>query len=285
MGGGISTIVDLAVLTHSITVQVNLYDGYGGWYTPIHCAAFPAPSPEETFDWDSVTTVTKVPTSTGAGDYVMPDITFDKDGTPIQPETEYVIKCGIEPTVDGPKYFSTTLKTVALSTCTTGVKLNGNDIAQIDMQGQESLMLGGTRWFGFPKSMEGMHAYSLPRPVPASSVIEMTCCPGEECAFFFALYNCEACTGLKPAGLAQTLILDGWDTGACSPKFDDNFKTTAFHKSVDAVHAKVVMAYTVPHDEITVMFGIEGSIQQPWCARPHGPVAAGGGCGAHCPKL
>eukprot|EP01064_Diplonema_japonicum_P017541 TRINITY_DN256_c0_g1_i6.p2 TRINITY_DN256_c0_g1~~TRINITY_DN256_c0_g1_i6.p2 ORF type:complete len:352 (+),score=108.14 TRINITY_DN256_c0_g1_i6:69-1058(+) len=165
--------------------------------------------------------------------------------------------------------------------CVTGVKLNGVPVTEIDMDGQETLDLGGKTWSHFPNSMNGMHAYSLPYPVPATTEIEMTCCGGEECVFFVALYNCTACLKPRPVGLAETLVLDGWDSGACSPRFEGDFKTTAFRKGVDAVKQDVVLTYTAPHEEIMQVFGLEGAVQNPWCVKPVAP--GGAGCGGKCP--
>eukprot|EP01064_Diplonema_japonicum_P007176 TRINITY_DN1487_c0_g1_i1.p1 TRINITY_DN1487_c0_g1~~TRINITY_DN1487_c0_g1_i1.p1 ORF type:complete len:316 (+),score=56.70 TRINITY_DN1487_c0_g1_i1:67-1014(+) len=313
MGGGISTIVDLAVLTHSISVQINLRGGIG-WQSPIHCAAFVAPSAGDEFDWDRVTTVARSPSGNGGGSYVLPTIRRDSSNNPIHPETTYVVKCGIDPLGVGRDFISTRVRTRAVPTpmptpaptpmptpaptpeptpvptpapepvCVTGVKVNGVQAPEEMMNGQETLDLQGMTWSHFPESMEGMHAYSFPHPIPASTHIEMTCCAGEECVFFFALYNCVACMGPKPAGLAETLLLDGWDNGPCSPRFDSKFKTTAFHRSLDAVDQDVVLAYTSHHQEVLALFGLEGSVKNPWCMKPHGPVAPGGaGCGAHCP--
>eukprot|EP01064_Diplonema_japonicum_P017538 TRINITY_DN256_c0_g1_i3.p2 TRINITY_DN256_c0_g1~~TRINITY_DN256_c0_g1_i3.p2 ORF type:complete len:305 (+),score=97.48 TRINITY_DN256_c0_g1_i3:47-916(+) len=283
--GSIAAVIDVSITAFYLDMRVNL-NGGSGWDSPIYCAAFP--NGAAGMNPQDHTNVIMNPTHDGSDSYFMPRITRDANNNTIGPQVTYEVKCSINPKYGDWSYLSTTVITPAaptpaltLAPCVTGVKLNGVPVTQIDMDGQETLDLGGKTWSHFPNSMNGMHAYSLPYPVPATTEIEMTCCGGEECVFFVALYNCTACLKPRPVGLAETLVLDGWDSGACSPRFEGDFKTTAFRKGVDAVKQDVVLTYTAPHEEIMQVFGLEGAVQNPWCVKPVAP--GGAGCGGKCP--
>eukprot|EP01064_Diplonema_japonicum_P020016 TRINITY_DN2900_c4_g1_i1.p1 TRINITY_DN2900_c4_g1~~TRINITY_DN2900_c4_g1_i1.p1 ORF type:complete len:161 (+),score=16.52 TRINITY_DN2900_c4_g1_i1:69-551(+) len=114
MGVGISTIVDVVILATSITVQVTVRGNEHEWESPLHCAAFRAPSTGSKFNWNRGHTERRwLPA--GGGSYVMPTIERDFYGMAITSNTRYVVKCGVDPDWAFKKYLKTEVKTLRLS--------------------------------------------------------------------------------------------------------------------------------------------------------------------------
>ena len=139
-----------------------------------------------------------------------------------------------------------------------------------------------TRYTQFPDVISMMKGFPFPRTVVSGTQVHLKCCAGEECAFAFALYRCEACTGPKPFGMTKKLLLDNWDSASCSPKFDADFSTTLFYKNVQGPYEKT---FDLQHDELFVVLMKDGSLPAPLCSKPHGPFPTGTNCGDRCPTL
>ena len=138
-----------------------------------------------------------------------------------------------------------------------------------------------TRYVKFPTEISSMSAFAFPRPVLTGSKVHLKCCDGEKCSFAFALYRCTDCTGPKPFGMTQQLLLDNWDSAACSPKFDTEFSTSLFYKNVDGHYEKT---FELQHDELFVVLMKNGELPVPLCDKPHGPFPTGN-CGSKCPTI
>eukprot|EP01059_Diplonema_ambulator_P032197 TRINITY_DN61_c2_g1_i3.p1 TRINITY_DN61_c2_g1~~TRINITY_DN61_c2_g1_i3.p1 ORF type:complete len:156 (+),score=20.94 TRINITY_DN61_c2_g1_i3:682-1149(+) len=139
---------------------------------------------------------------------------------------------------------------------------------------RRSLM--GLEWNGIPPSIDGADAYIILNPLPKWSKIHLTSCE-EPSTFIFALYQCAKCTGSKPAGLGDMLLLDMWEAGSCSPYFGGGFQANTFYKDIDAVTS----TYTVVHNEILAVFRAPGNFSIPQCRKQHGFYTS---CGVHCPS-
>eukprot|EP01060_Flectonema_neradi_P029275 TRINITY_DN3_c0_g1_i1.p1 TRINITY_DN3_c0_g1~~TRINITY_DN3_c0_g1_i1.p1 ORF type:complete len:424 (+),score=73.04 TRINITY_DN3_c0_g1_i1:64-1272(+) len=169
--------------------------------------------------------------------------------------------------------------------CTSGVSMStagpASAIAPMAINNHE-LDLGHTHYIQFTDALASMEAYPFPRPVAAGTKVHLKCCAGEDCAFAFALYRCEACTGPKPFGMTKQLLLDNWESASCSPKFDEEFSTTLFYKNVQGEYDRT---FELQHNEVFVVLMKNGALPVPICNKPHGPFPAGGAnCGAKCPS-
>ena len=288
---GIIAICDIAVTMTSIVVQLELEQI--GTYTSVTCAAFEPGMPVV----DPDTTASFVEDEI-AGEFVgvnfvtMPIITEDYLGNPLLPSHTYNIHClvlEIFQMVDTRRHIIATEITTNDATCTSGVTLINpttgarNELISTERITDSALDLGHTKYFSFPHNVHGLNVFEFPRPLPGNTQIEITCCEFEECVFWLSLYKCKHCTGERPLGLSHELTVRGWDSGVCSPKFDNGHSTTAFHKSYNANGGKIVETIHSQYDEIAVMFGIEGAVRDPWCFKSHGPHSAGANCGEKCP--
>ena len=226
----------------------------------------------------------------------MDDILFDAAGVPIKPKTRYWVKCFVKRRGD---LIGTSLRAkfrtrkIPTPECLSGVSFsinNGNNYDSLPQHGPltsstDVLDFGGVSYSNFHDNIDGMYAYEFPHPTPRDMDIKLTCCEGTECIFWVSLYRCAECTGEKPNGLTQELILRGWDSGSCSPRFDEKFRTTAFHTKIDATDGTVTEIIPSKHHEILTMFGVEGDCPEDWCVKSHGPFPAGPGCESNgCPN-
>eukprot|EP01060_Flectonema_neradi_P029277 TRINITY_DN3_c0_g1_i11.p1 TRINITY_DN3_c0_g1~~TRINITY_DN3_c0_g1_i11.p1 ORF type:complete len:309 (+),score=56.44 TRINITY_DN3_c0_g1_i11:66-929(+) len=249
---------------------------------PITCGAVPA---------GSAASGTNVYTTSTEGAPV--DILIDVDGLPFMPGP-YSVFCSAGALEPGSMVGGGLVNihgeipvTIAGSgpSCTSGVSMStagpASAIAPMAINNHE-LDLGHTHYIQFTDALASMEAYPFPRPVAAGTKVHLKCCAGEDCAFAFALYRCEACTGPKPFGMTKQLLLDNWESASCSPKFDEEFSTTLFYKNVQGEYDRT---FELQHNEVFVVLMKNGALPVPICNKPHGPFPAGGAnCGAKCPS-
>eukprot|EP01060_Flectonema_neradi_P011656 TRINITY_DN1869_c0_g1_i11.p1 TRINITY_DN1869_c0_g1~~TRINITY_DN1869_c0_g1_i11.p1 ORF type:complete len:622 (+),score=118.02 TRINITY_DN1869_c0_g1_i11:81-1946(+) len=170
--------------------------------------------------------------------------------------------------------------------CYNGVRMTAPGASDaVDIQpvaiANGELDLTHTRFINFPTVLQSMTAYPFPRPAATGTKVHLKCCEGEKCAFAFALYRCTDCTGPLPYGMTQQLLLDNWNSASCSPKFDVEFGTSLFYKSVEGPYEHT---FELQHDELFVTLMKSGSLPVPICDKPHGPFS-GGSCGTKCPVI
>ena len=289
---GIVAIVDILITASSVQVQVELYATQVVEYTDIWCSAYPSPPAGA----DPIDTIHHVHMLNPQNDLnIMPPLLVDAFGVPLATESPYWIVCHADELTYGIVHhhlLQTIVTTHTPDGCHTGVHLidpSGSEI-HLDIHGpiqDTSVDLGHTNYYKFPSGIRGLSVYDVPRPLPADSSLKITCCRGQECVFWVTLYVCPECTGPREDGLRSELLSSGWDAGACSPCFDDSRKTISFHKHVNANAATYNEMVYNTHDEIAVVFGLEGCVYAPWCARLPGPHPfGGGGCGrdGDCPS-
>eukprot|EP01060_Flectonema_neradi_P038328 TRINITY_DN7_c0_g1_i3.p1 TRINITY_DN7_c0_g1~~TRINITY_DN7_c0_g1_i3.p1 ORF type:complete len:316 (+),score=51.83 TRINITY_DN7_c0_g1_i3:58-948(+) len=280
---GIVAIVDILVTASSIQVQVELHEPHIWQYTDIWCAAYPYPVGPGDDPWTSMHNVHV--TSTTNELHNMPPIHFDVFGLPINAEQSYWVKCKADEIWYGSVYhyfLHTIVTTHEPDGCHTGVHYltppSSDQHLHVHGPIQDGAVdLGHTKYYDFPSGIRGLNVFDVPRPLAAGSSLELTCCSGHECEFWITMYVCPECTGPREDGLRAELLATGWDSGSCSPKFDNNRKTVSFHKHVNANTATWTQTLTSTYDEIAVVFGLEGCVTSPWCTKGKGPAALGGG--------
>eukprot|EP01060_Flectonema_neradi_P029276 TRINITY_DN3_c0_g1_i10.p1 TRINITY_DN3_c0_g1~~TRINITY_DN3_c0_g1_i10.p1 ORF type:complete len:311 (+),score=73.51 TRINITY_DN3_c0_g1_i10:75-935(+) len=256
---------------------------FGGIYPlgPIICGAYPsggAPSGTNTGN-----------TAVEEGGSV--DLVGDVAGVPFVTGTEYTVFCdspAFEPgsmVGGGLVNIHSEIFVNIAGSCTSGVSMTTiADPMPIPPSPivNHRLDLGYIHYIHFSDALASMEAYPFPRPVAAGTKVHLKCCAGEDCAFAFALYRCEACTGPKPFGMTKQLLLDNWESASCSPKFDEEFSTTLFYKNVQGEYDRT---FELQHNEVFVVLMKNGALPVPICNKPHGPFPAGGAnCGAKCPS-
>eukprot|EP01060_Flectonema_neradi_P010709 TRINITY_DN1779_c1_g2_i1.p1 TRINITY_DN1779_c1_g2~~TRINITY_DN1779_c1_g2_i1.p1 ORF type:complete len:289 (+),score=52.24 TRINITY_DN1779_c1_g2_i1:69-935(+) len=285
MFAGLSLVVtEFLVGTTTMNIKVAIEGPIADPSTFIafyRCAAFPGLVAPNNIDWGVVEHVQGH--SAYNGDYPM---NLDFSASPFTPGTAYTVKCC---TVDPPSGDTINdhicgeleIHTQSNNMCVSGVSINSVPVTPVAFV--DSIDMGHTRYFDFPTSMADMVAYPVPRPLAAGTEVTFTCCDGEECVFAAALYRCTACTGPKPHGVNQKLLLDNWGSSSCSPKFDDDFKTVSFYKEMGNAHETI--SFNLNHDEVLQFFGRTGTLSEPFCkgAKQHGPFPAGPNCGDKCP--
>eukprot|EP01060_Flectonema_neradi_P036636 TRINITY_DN710_c2_g2_i1.p1 TRINITY_DN710_c2_g2~~TRINITY_DN710_c2_g2_i1.p1 ORF type:complete len:320 (+),score=51.87 TRINITY_DN710_c2_g2_i1:67-960(+) len=280
---GIVAVVDLLVTATSIQVQVELHEPHIWQYTDIWCAAYPSRISDSDDPFNSMYNVHISATTNEL--HNMPPIHFDTNGDPIQPERPYWVKCHADEVHYGTVYhffLHTIVTTHEPDGCHTGVHwitptaVDEHLIAHGPIQ-DGAVDLGHTTYFDFPSGIRGLNVYDVPRPLPAGSELELTCCRGHECEFWVSMYVCTECTGPRDDGLRIDLLSNGWDAGSCSPRFDDNRQTISFHKHVNANAQTWTETLHSEYDEIAVVMGFEGCASSPWCSRRTGPPAGGDG--------
>ena len=287
---GIVAIVDVLITASSVQVQVELHEPHIWQYTDIWCAAYPHPP----FGADPWATLFHVHLASPTNElHNMPPIHMDAYGNNLVAEGVYWVRCRADETFYGDVYnyyLQTIVTTHEPDGCHSGVHYfdpAGNE-HHIDVLGPiegNQVDVGHTVYKVFPSNIRGINVYPLPRPLPAQSQIQMTCCRGEECVFWVTLYVCTGCTGQRENGLRSNLLSSGWDEGACSPRFDNERKTVSFHKHVNANQQEYNEIVENSYDEIAIVFGLEGCTSLPWCTRPGGPHLLGAGsCASDCPS-
>ena len=222
-------------------------------------------------------------------------IEADADNNPLVSGATYTVRCcTASPFLGVPATHTcgelvTVVHTPPPSTCKTGVSI-ASPHSTVDITPTvftDRIDMGHSVFYDFPPSMMGMEAYTLPRSMAAGSKITFTCCGGSTCLFTVALYRCIACTGPRPHGINQHLLLDQWESSSCSPQFDDSQKTTSFYKVMgSATGPTESVTFELRHDELMQAFGRSGTLNAPFCAapKPHGPFPAGPNCGDRCPR-
>ena len=260
---------------------------------PVICAAYPS------FEFNDLVSIP----STSAGHFIaineFVSITRDSNDEEFTKGNSYTVKCvstGLDPSLSGTTSNVVTVTghvDVAYHTSCVG----GGSGVRVTLPRSETFQsiripiandevnLGHTRYYNFPSELATMNAYSLPRPVPAGTDIEMTCCEGRYCSYAIILYRCSDCTGPKPFGITNSLLLEGWNGASCGPRFDTNLETTVFYKTIDATSTTITTTFSLHHDELFIILEKEGSIPDSWCYKRRGPFPAGSNCGDHCPSI
>ena len=291
MGNVITLIKKISLTSYSVTVSVCVDRQYT-LASDLKCAAFVK---DGSVDYSSInwkpqyaTHFVSIPKLDIQAINDMDTMMYDALGNMIQADTRYKIKCHVRYWYNGNQknaYEHCTFRTHPVPGCVSGVAIavNGNNPENLPVHGPltsyaQVLDFNDVDYSSFHKDIHGLFAYEFPHPTPRDMDIVLTCCEGTECVFWLSLYRCIECTGEKPDGLATELLLRGWDSGSCSPRFDDTFETTAFHKKIDATDGTETVIIPSKYREIIIMFGIDGHCPEDWCIKPTGAFPTGQNC-------